>query len=572
MDVSYFHGLRLAAAIAALLALATGCSHRRTTIRPAAAAIVIARPSPSPTPTPARRHARLPKLGTAPFRVCAFAFHGPDELAAIKSHLPAKDFDFLDLTPAAEESPESSTPPASPAASAAPIETAPGWLMDTCRPELRCDVVIYSGEFAGGFFGKYGISLNVQEMEEASCQSRCQGLFHEPREVFLLACNTLATKGADERTPEQYFDVLRAHGFSRADAERVVDLRYGPLGPSFRESLRRIFMGVPRVYGFSSVAPCGQATAPRLHQYFQRKGDYAQYLTRAGRGGSPNRELLASFKGTSLVQITGLTPLEPAAADRALVCRLYDDTQTVGERLRIVHQTLARSDFLSFVPTIEVFFSRHPPDQMRGNDRRLLREVQSLEAPRREMTELMYRLNVSALKMQMAHLAWQLGWITPGEYHRLAVEGARQLLAEPLSTEVVDIGCELAKYDTSAGATLRSEEIPQRLLWHSEGFRLLDCLAPADPRVTVRMLAGLDNIDESTRLWAAYALSRRLPLDDAILTTLARRLDDPSAGVRDRIRWIFGAQAPLSSDVLGAIRACDPALAKTLGAGARREQ
>jgi len=538
----------------------TGCGSRRGPTPPAPAAVAVRRP-------PATRRGRLPAVRAAPFRVCAFAFHTPDELAAIRSHLAPSDFDFIDLTPLGEEGAEAMPPESSVAA--ASTNNTPGWLIDTCRADLRCDIVIYSGEFAGGFFGKYGVSLNVQEMEEASCLARCQGLFHDPREVFLLACNTLATKSADDRTPEEYLDVLRAHGFSRADAERVVDLRYGPLGPSFRESMRRIFMGVPRIYGFSSVAAGGEATAPRLHQYFQGQGDYAQYLTRAARDSSPNKELLASFAGTSLVQTTGLTPLEPAAADRALVCRLYDDTQTVIERLRIVHQLLARRDFLSFVPTVEVFLSRHPPEQLHADDRQVFRDIQLLEAPRREMKELMYRLNVSALKMQLAHLGLQLGWITPEESHRFAVAGAKQLLAEPLSSEVVDIGCELTKYDAPAGAGLRSEDIPEELLWHPEGFRLLDCLSPADARVSVRMLAGLENIDESTRQWAAYVLSRRLPLDDTVLTALARRLNDPSPGVRECLQWIFRTQRPLSPRVLAAIRERDPALAKTLEARAR---
>jgi hypothetical protein len=164
----------------------------------------------------------------------------------------------------------------------------------------------------------------------------------------------------------------------------------------------------------------------------------------------------------------------------------------------------------------------------------------------------------------VAHLALQLAWITPDEFRRLAVEGAKQLLAEPLSTEVVDIGCDLVKY-VPAGTRIRSEEVPEQLFWHSEGFRLLDCLAPTDTRLSTRMLAGLDSIDESTRLWAAYALSRRLPLDDAILKALARRLNDPSAGVRDRLKWIFQTQRPRSAAVLAAIRERDPALANTLG-------
>ena len=54
-------------------------------------------------------------------------------------------------------------------------------------------MVVLTAEFAGRFFGSCGRSLSLQEMEEASCKARCDGLFHEPTEVFLLACNTLAT-------------------------------------------------------------------------------------------------------------------------------------------------------------------------------------------------------------------------------------------------------------------------------------------------------------------------------------------------------------------------------------------
>ena len=329
------------------------------------------------------------------FRVCTFGFHSPHEIAVFKSELSPQDFEFIDLSPPHIFSESGEVmPPLSSAASTPLAETAPGWLMNRCRPHLRCDIVAHSGEFAGGFFGNYGVSLNVQEVDEASCQSRCQGLFHDPREMFLLACNTLATKSADNRTPREYLRVLLAHGFSRAAAERVVDLRYGPLGPSFRESLRRSFMGVPRIYGFSSVAPRGEVTASLLRQYFQRKGDYARYLTRAERDTKRNNELLASFAGTSLVQMTGLTPLEGAAADRALVCRIYDDTRPVVDRLRIVQQVFLGPDFLSFVPTVEVFLSRHAPETLRGEERQLFMVIQSLEAPRRQLIDLMYSLNV----------------------------------------------------------------------------------------------------------------------------------------------------------------------------------
>src|SRR5581483_1173109 len=166
-------------------------------------------------------------------RVCALIFNQPDEVEAFRSRLPEQDFEIVDLSPQLPQ-------PSGQDADAAPAS----WLSSRCRSDLHCDVVVYSAEFAGRFFGASGVSVGLQEMEESACQPRCQGLFHDPREVFLLACNTLATKDQDRRSPEEYLQVLLDHGFDRAAAERVVALRYGPLGPSFREALRRIFMGV----------------------------------------------------------------------------------------------------------------------------------------------------------------------------------------------------------------------------------------------------------------------------------------------------------------------------------------
>src|SRR5690606_8706035 len=149
-------------------------------------------------------------------------------------------------------------------------------------------------------------------------------------------------------SPEAYLQVLLDHGFDRATAERVVAMRYGPLGPTFREALRRVFTDVPRIYGFSSVAPLGRYTAPMLDKYFRRVGDYRRHLEQISRGGPPNRALAAAFAGTSLVETTGLSRDEPAAADRDLICALYDERQPVVRRLEIVRDLVARPDVLSF--------------------------------------------------------------------------------------------------------------------------------------------------------------------------------------------------------------------------------
>ncbi len=505
-----------------------------------------------------------------PVRVCAFGFNSHDELVVLRSRLPPNKFDFVDFSAdlVAAQNARSARLTAAAAAGQSVEDAAAPWLLNLCRLDLQCDISIYSGEFAGRFFGRYGSSLSLQEMEEASCQTRCEGLFHDSQEVFLLACNTLATKDRDSRTPREYLQVLLDHGFDRSAAEDVVELRYGPLGPSFRESFRRIFMGVPRIYGFSSIAPRGEWTATCLREYFQSEGDYGRYLERASGDTKPNKKLLAAFRGTSFVQMSGMTASEPRAADRDLVCTVYDDTQAVAQRLRTIQQLLTRSDFLSFLPTIEVFLNRHAPQQWLGEERQIFTEIQRQEPAREQVIRLVHGLEASALKMGLAHLARQLEWITSDEFRRLAVDGARQLLLQPLSSEVVDIMCEITKLQP-IGGEFGSEDLPESMFHQAEGLRLVACLSPVDERVSACLVAGLDSADVWARRWAAYALSRRLPLEDAILKRVASHLDDASMDVRERLQWLFKAQRPLSADVREAIWERDPQLAEELQPEAR---
>jgi hypothetical protein len=473
------------------------------------------------------------RVDAKPLTVCTLAFHGPDEVRTFEEHLRPPDFEHVRI-----------------GASAAKQTS---WLGDACRAGLDCDVVVMSGEFGGRFFGNYGFSVGLSDLEEASCDPACAGLFHAPREVFLLACNTLATKDQDERTPRDYLRVLLDHGFEQAAAERVVQMRYGPIGPSFRESLRRVFMGVPRIYGFSSVAPRGAVTAPMLERYFRSSGSYATYLERTGRRVDRNASLRAAFAGTSFVQEAGLAAGDPGATDRDLVCRLYDERTSVADRLRIASQVMNRADFLTFLPTMEVFLRRHPAEKFDDVERASFAAMQEKTAARDEVLRLARELEVSAVKLEVAHFARHMGWMTADEFHRLAVDGARSLLARPLTSEIVDIECEIAKHERLEDA-IKSDDLPGMLFQEAEGIRLVDCVAPKDKRVSTRLAVALDNPDESTRLWAVYALSRRLPLDENVLLRLTERLGDDSADVRARVRWILGAQRRLPDNVRAEMR------------------
>src|SRR5262245_3364382 len=73
----------------------------------------------------------------APLTVCAFSFNTPYELQAFRFSLPDDDFDVVDLSPHL-------SPPPDPSSGGADA-----WLPRVCRPDLRCDVVLFSAEFAG---------------------------------------------------------------------------------------------------------------------------------------------------------------------------------------------------------------------------------------------------------------------------------------------------------------------------------------------------------------------------------------------------------------------------------------
>lgn len=499
--------------------------------------------------------------------VCSLRFQGPEEVGVFASRLPPEGFTFLDLSPRPLGDELAA---GAPGAGAAPSSD---WFAEICRKDLHCDVVVISAEFGGRFFGKAGRTLTLQEMEEASCQARCDGLFHEPREVFLLACNTLATKDDDLRGPAVYLQVLLDHGFDVATAERVVALRYGPLGPTFREALRRVFAGVPRIYGFSSVAPRGEYTAPMLERYFSTVGDYGRHLDAIpDDGGGKNQKLLAAFAGTGMVQATGLAPSEPAAHDRDQICALYDESRPVEERLQIVRALAERPDILAFVPSIQVFIDRHPPAGLKGDERRTFDEIAANREARERVRALVKQLDVSALKLELAHFAVHMGWMSHEEFTTLATDSARELLHRPLTNDVVDVMCELPKHQ-QVGDHFKSSDIPAALFADPEGIRLVWCLAPSDPQVNVRFAAALDGEDPELRLWAAHALSRRLPLAEPVLLTVVEHVDDPSSDVRARLRWILLAQQPLRDKVKRALEAKDPGFAKELrerAASARR--
>jgi hypothetical protein len=471
-------------------------------------------------------------------RACFIGLNEPDEVEVFRSHLGGGRFELVDLGARLRASRTNETGRA--------MTLFPA---DACGPDLGCDLVVISGEFAGGFFGKEG-SMSLQAMEDASCRAECAGLFRQPREVFLLGCNTLATKDPDRRTREDYLFVLLRHGFDRATAERVVELRYGTLGPSFRESLRRIFAGVPRIYGFRSVAPLAEHTAPMLERYLRSIPDYTAVL---GRATGTDSLLRSAFAGTSFTVTHGLADDEPAALDRDRICALYDESRSFDERLRIAYGLVRRADALKFIPALQVFLARHPSDRFGTNELSILREIQLEEDARASVLDLIHSLEVSALQLELAHFAALVGWMDRHALRELAVRGAARLLHGGRSTESVSVLCAIVQYE-SLRSDFTADDIPASLYTDPEGLWLLSCLAPTDPRIAPRVLPALRSDDPLLRRWAAYTLTQLRPSEPEVLLELVPYLRDPSPEIAARIRFILDVQSPLPEVVRQAVR------------------
>lgn len=222
--------------------------------------------------------------------ICSITINSDDEIKVFRDKLDSANFKFTELV-------------------ADPND--PNWLTRACtkmnedmqRGQRGCDVLVISGHFGGVFFGESNASLDIDELDRQACARTCDGILKQPKEIFLMGCNTLASKQRDRRSDDEYLKILVADGVPRDFAERVVAYRYGEVGYSLEQRMSAIFSSSPRIYGFASTGPVGVRAAPSLKNYFNRRGNYSSHLNSIGN--SSNNPLQQSFAGTSFRQIPG---------------------------------------------------------------------------------------------------------------------------------------------------------------------------------------------------------------------------------------------------------------------------
>lgn len=290
--------------------------------------------------------ASWPCLVMGKYQVCSITINSSDEIEVFKKRLGTQDFEFVELVPLS-------------------VETRPNnvhWFTDACKKGYQCDVLIVSGHFGGVFFGeKNNYILPVDIMEKQSCSQSCTGVLSGLKEVFLFGCNTLAGKNSDDRTPEQYLQVLLHHHMARDMAETVVAARYLPFGLSFQEQMQLIFSYLVAIYGFTSLSPLGRYIRGPLGNYITEieryYGTYKAYLDQ--KQPSSNNSFIHQTIGGTISEVKGIGPNNPQKPLFQKMCQLYTDTTESIEGIQVVEGLMNAGEGPKSYLAIKDFMSRN---------------------------------------------------------------------------------------------------------------------------------------------------------------------------------------------------------------------
>ena len=466
--------------------------------------------------------AALPGIAASRQTVCTITVNSADEREAFRRNLPADRFDFVELVEHGRRD----------------------WLRSACERKVSCDVLVVSGHFAGTEFYSsrpdVNESLRVDEMERVSCGGSCPDLFSHLKEVYLFGCDSLKDEPVVSAMPEIVRGLVH-EGRSPADAERLARSLSRREGEDARDRMRRIFAGVPVIYGFSSLAPYGRTAGPLLQRYFETAPD--------GEVGSgrPSARLLALFGPSSMIATRGLAAGDPDADGRAEACRFFGERTTRAEKLAQLHRELAAD-----MPHVRMAFDRAERffAATTAADRADPRFAEALEGlvgdrdARARYIALVRETEDPALRVRMISLAAGIGWLDEAGRHAETARAIADLLARSsMGFGDVDLVCGLnADHGFDADVPMARAGVART----ASQAAALACLGNAASRARVlRLLASPNAAD----VQVAQAYLRHRPISD---------VSELRAVADEIVRMRAGAAQVRALDALGRLHVSDP--------------
>ena len=429
--------------------------------------------------------------------VCTVTVNSADEREAFRRHLPEGRFDFVELVERGN----------------------PDWLATSCRKGVRCDVLLVSGHFAGTEFyasrPDIGVeTLPVDVLERAACSESCPGLFADLKEVYLFGCDTLNPAPVRVTTPEMV-RALQREGATPDAAARAARELAERHGESALDHMRRLFAGVPVIYGFSSKAPYGRYAGPVLARHLQSGG-----AEEVG-SGTMSERLRRTFAPASMVVAAGLAGHERNADYRAEVCGYHDTRLTAAQKLAGIHAMLSRSmaEARLSLDRVEKFLAElGPEERARPDFAAAMAAIASDDPVRGRFLHLARDTPDPAVRLRLIALGRNLGWLTPPQERDEIVAMVGELLASRASGfHEVELVCTLNRDGGLDGRVAR----PGKEIGTAAAHATLACLGHAESRS--RALEALVSPDESeVQVAASYLRHRPLAGADELRAVAAK--------------------------------------------------
>lgn len=435
--------------------------------------------------------------------VCTATINSSDEKEIFQKNLEGQGFKFVELTDFAKTTELGGSNA--------------DWFQKACDSGVKCDVLLISGHFGGSFFGENDkkLTLSSNELEEQSCRKTCDGIMKNPKEVFLFGCNTLAGKTNDSRTPEQYLQVLLRDGIERTEAERIVQARYGALGSSFKDRMRRIFSETQVIHGFDSIGPSGKTVRPFLEKFFKTSGDYNQRLQNLegqkivslieksnSKISEINGPMAVALKGTAYTYCSGIGDDDKLRDVKKMICSLQDPNIPNSQKIATIEKMLSSPDALIYVPSLASYLKQNDSASLALAERfRNNKNIKGLF----EKIYNEYESNSPTVGMEILQLRLQLDFINETQYKAELNKFVNKRMAK-LDRENVDILCSLSNEGTEF-PKVNWDKIPSSARTSPYLALAAQCIGTTDQRITrssIDNFTKLSGIEKST---AIYALS-----------------------------------------------------------------
>ena len=442
--------------------------------------------------------AAAPWALAGPQTVCTITLNSPDEREAFRRHLPEGKFDFVELVEHGN----------------------PDWLATSCSKQVRCDVLLVSGHFAGTEFyasrpDQKAETLPVDVLERAACSESCPGLFEQLKEVYLFGCDTLNPTPVRMATPEMVRALQREGATPEAASQRARELAERH-GESARDHMRRLFSGVPVIYGFSSKAPYGRYAGPLLENHFRSAGG-AEVGT-----GVPSERLRRTFAPASMVVSAGQGPDDRHADYRVEACGYHDTRIAPARKISAIHALLGRSmaEARISIDRIEKLLAELAvAEQGQPDVAAAMAAIAADTSLRARFLALERDTEDPSVRLRLVALARHLGWLSPlQERDEIVAMIAGLLASRSTGFHEVDLVCTLNRDGGLNGrlAGVAGEADPVA------AHATLACLG--DPESRRRTLSALASPNEADVQVVASYLRHRPIVAQEELRSVAQRV------------------------------------------------